>query len=111
MAKSLNIFVAGFIGGLGSLVGDLLIFEFIKVGFSDEIQKLGHEKLLMKIKMPVIVRSYLAIIVGAIIIASPLPDELGVSIMAMSHISIRNFIFMDYLLNTSGILFILFLGL
>src|SRR3989344_3821306 len=43
MAERENMIAAGLIGGLGALIGDLLIFSFIRVSFADEIEKLSHE--------------------------------------------------------------------
>ena len=40
LAKEQNIFLAGFIGGFGALVGDLFIFNFIRYSLDDEIKKL-----------------------------------------------------------------------
>jgi len=44
LSKEQNVFFAGFIAGLGALVGDLLIFKLIRHSFSDEIKKLSREK-------------------------------------------------------------------
>ena len=42
-------------------------------------------------------------VIGAIIIASPLPDELGVSLMGMSQMKASRFILLSYILNSIGI--------
>jgi len=44
LAKEQNLYLAGFIAGLGALLGDLVIFHFIRHRFSDEVQKLSGEK-------------------------------------------------------------------
>src|SRR3989338_3533302 len=42
----LGIFIAGIIGGLGALISDLLIFEFIKISFKDEFNLLKKTKIM-----------------------------------------------------------------
>ena len=45
-------------------------------------------------------------IIGAIIIASPFPDEIGVSLMGLSKLSTPKFIFISYILNSIGLFLI-----
>lgn len=113
LAKEQNILLAGFIGGFGALVGDLLIFKFIRHSFSDEIKKLSKERAFNNInsKIPRSIKKYLIPVLAGFIIASPLPDEIGVSLLATSTtISRRVFSIMSYLLNTAGIFAILIIG-
>lgn len=57
-AKESNLLLAGFIAGFGALVGDLLIFNFIKHSFKDEIKKMSKEKIFIYInnKTPKLVK-------------------------------------------------------
>ena len=113
LSKEQNIFLAGFIAGLGALVGDLLIFHFIKYSFSDEIDRLSHEKIINQInhKVPLLFKRYLIAIFAGFIIASPLPDEIGVSLLACTtKISTRTFAILSYVLNTAGIFVVLLIG-
>ena len=113
LAKEQNILLAGFIGGFGALIGDLIIFNFIRYSFADEIKRLSKEKAVLYInhKTPNIFKKYLLPVVAGFIIASPLPDEIGVSLMAASgNISMKIFSIVSYMLNTAGILIILFIG-
>lgn len=113
LAKEQNILLAGFIAGFGALLGDLLIFNFIRNSFADEIRKLSREKVVSYInhKTPNLFKKYLMPVVAGFIIASPLPDELGVSMLAASkNISIKIFSIISYILNTSGIFVILGIG-
>jgi hypothetical protein len=41
---------------------------------------------------------------GAVIIASPFPDEIGVSLMGMARMSGLAFVALTYVLNAAGIL-------
>ena len=112
LSKRLNLFAAGIVGGLGALLGDFLMFEFIRFSFKDEIEKLSKERIVLwtGTHIPAKIKRYLFLLLAAVMIASPLPDEIGVSLMAASNISPRNFTWIDYLLNTSGIFVILFFG-
>ena len=113
LAKEQNILFAGLIAGFGAVIGDLTIFKLIRYSFSDEIKKISKEKIVLYFnkKTPTILKKYLIPVLGGFIIASPLPDEIGISLLAISRIiSTRKFLFISYLLNTIGILVILIIG-
>lgn len=113
LAQHQNIYLASLIGGLGALIGDLFIFSFIRYSLDDEIKKLKKEKIVLYInhKTPNIFKKYLAPVIAGFIIASPLPDEIGVSLLAASKsISLKVFSVISYVLNTVGIFVILFIG-
>ncbi|MEK6892248.1 MAG: hypothetical protein AABX25_03625 [Nanoarchaeota archaeon] len=113
LAKEQNIWVAGLIGGLGALIGDLIIFKFLRVSFADEVSRLMHEKLISKVnkKVPNIFKKYLIPVFAGFIIASPLPDEIGVALLAINqNISMKIFTIISYVLNTIGIYVILLIG-
>ena len=113
LAKEQNILLTGFIAGFGALLGDLVIFRFIRHSFADEIKKLSKEKTLNSInnKFPNVLKKYLIPVLACFIIASPLPDEIGVSLLATSRfISTKIFSIISYTLNTAGIFIILIIG-
>ena len=112
-SKNQSVEIAAIIGGLGALVGDLFIFKLIRVSLKDEIEKLCKEKIIVrtKEKLPLFFKKYFLPIVACIIIASPLPDEIGVSLLSgATKISTKTFSFISYILNTIGILVILIIG-
>ena len=113
LAKEQNILLAGFISGFGALVGDLLIFGFIRHSFADELEKIFNEPLILHInkRTPKLLKKYFILALSGFIIASPLPDEIGVSLLAASRtISTKVFSIIAYILNTAGIFVILFVG-
>ena len=113
LAKEQNIMLAGLIGGLGALLGDLFIFNFIRYSFKDEVKKMYREKLIVYAnhKTPSFLKRYLLPVVAGFIIASPLPDEIGVTMIASSKsISAKVFSVISYLLNTAGIFVLLMIG-
>ena len=112
-AKEQNIIAAGLIGGFGALLGDLLIFSFIRASFKDEVEKLYKEKFvryLAEHTNPTFKKYFIPIFAG-LIIASPLPDEIGINILAAyNHTSMKVFTLLSYVLNTAGIFVILLIG-
>lgn len=112
LAKQQNIFLLGITGGIGALCGDLVIFYFIRHSFGDEIELLAKEKFIVWInkKIPKFIRYYVVPVLGGIVIASPLPDEIGIALLASSKMSPRVFSMLSLFLNTAGIFVILCIG-
>lgn len=113
LAREQNVLVAGLVAGLGALVGDLIIFKFIRYSFSDEIEKLSKTRVIKYInnKTPILIKKYFIPVLACVVIASPLPDEIGVSLFAFSKsISTKFFSILSYILNTIGIFVILIIG-
>ena len=99
------------LAGLGALVSDMLIFKFLRFSFSDEIKKLSREKILRKLGSYIPLKVYLLPVLAGFIIASPLPDELGVYMLAASRkVSFKVFTILSYIFNTFGIFVILLIG-
>ena len=113
LAQHQNIYLASLIGGLGALISDLFIFTFIRLSFVNEIRKLSKEKIVRYFngRLPGRLKEYLLPVVAGFIIASPLPDEIGVAMLAASKvISTKIFSVVSYALNTIGIFAVLFIG-
>lgn len=109
LAETLSPIEIGLIAGVGAVVGDLLIFSLIKDNLANEIEDIynqidtkQHIKKLFHTKY----FSWMLPVFGAAIIASPLPDEMGISLIGLSKMKIANFIFLSYLLNSVGIFLI-----
>ncbi|MCX8159172.1 MAG: hypothetical protein N3D20_02695 [Candidatus Pacearchaeota archaeon] len=112
-AENVNPIIAALIGGAGALLADSLIFLFIRTSFKDEIIKLEHEKIIhyIETKIPSKIKRIILPIIAGLIIASPLPDEIGISMLAAYRtISPKFFASISYLMNTIGILIILLIG-
>jgi len=88
IAQPDNLLLATLVGGLGATIGDLLIFKTIKFSFMNEFKRLKRIGLIKKIKRIIhrnenlLMRHYLLYVFAGIIIATPLPDEVGVSMLA-----------------------------
>lgn len=106
ISQSNSVFLVALFGGIGSLVGDLIIFRFIKDRLSNDflflINKSDHKRLVSIFRLKLF--RWLVPFFGALIIASPLPDELGLAMMGLSKIKTSLFIPLSFLLNFFGIL-------
>ena len=109
-----NIWIAGIIGGFGALISDLLIFKFIKISFKDEFNRLRKTKTLKGIGLLIQksfgekIKVYVMYAFVGILIASPLPDEIGVIMLAgLTKINFKILAIISFILNTLGILIIL----
>ena len=106
LARSLNPVEIGIVAGLGAVFGDLIVFQFIRnKGLIDEIkhffQHFGGDKVSHLIHSKYF--SWTLPVVGALIIASPLPDELGIGLMGISQLKTSQFILLSFILNSIGI--------
>ena len=109
-----SILFATVIGGLGATIADLLIFRSIKLSFTDEFKRLEKTKLIQEIEHIVkknkfvLVRHYLLYIFAGIVLATPLPDELGVSMLAgLTTIKPLKLALIGFILHSSAIFLIL----
>lgn len=99
-----NFWLVTAMGAVGSVVGDTLIFSFIKFRLIESMVKsFKHNKFVISIlKTKNHILKYLLILVGCLIIMSPLPDEFGVLLIGLSRIKHRHFIFLSLMLNSLG---------
>ena len=96
--------------GIGSVAGDFLLFRFVRDGITEELKPLfkkleGSTTLYQLFHTPYFL--WLTPIIGAIIVASPFPDEVGVSILGLSHVKQWKFILLVFFLNVAGIFLII----
>ena len=108
-AETLHPIEIGLIAGLGAVVGDITIFRFVKNNLEKELtdiyNHIDHNKHFKKLLHSKYF-SWTLPVLGAIIIASPLPDELGVSLMGLSKMKTVPFLCISFILNSIGIFLI-----
>lgn len=108
LSHSLNPVILAIVAGAGAVIGNFFIFRFIKDDILEDIVPLfkkiegNHLTKLLHTKyfqwsLPVI---------GALLIISPLPDEVGISLMDIAGMSTLRFLILCFFLNSIGILFI-----
>lgn len=116
LAKQQNYILAGIVGGIGALLSDTVIFLFIRRSFIDEVEKFKKEKIIILIGVIITkifnsFSKYFLLIIACLFIASPLPTEIGVILMAsIKSVSLKKFLLIAYLLHTFGIFIILLIG-
>ncbi|MEM5870133.1 MAG: hypothetical protein QXR09_03145 [Candidatus Aenigmatarchaeota archaeon] len=112
MGETMNFLLVSIIAALGSVVGDYFIFKFVKDHLLKEIEDLFEESGInfRKIRLSKNFRAIVPIFAG-FIIASPLPDEIGVALLGISEYHTKKFFLFSYILNFLGILLIVCLGI
>ncbi len=104
-----SILPTAFLGAIGATVGDLLMFHFVRDRFSEHLlEAMSHNGTGKRVKAIFRRRSFrwATFFLGGMIIASPLPDELGIGLLGISHMKIRRFIPLSFAFNFVGIVII-----
>lgn len=104
-AQTEPLLVVAVLGGLGAVLGDLIIFSLVRDKMSKSFNQLlsvPQKRRMRAIFKKEIFRFFLPLF-GAFIIASPLPDELGVAVLGISKMSRKRFLLISFLLNGAGI--------
>jgi membrane protein DedA with SNARE-associated domain len=111
LSPQINPFLAAIVGGLGSVLADFTIFRFVRVSFESELSQLRKTKAITRASLrfkkytPEMLREYLLLALAGFFIASPLPDEIGISLLAgFTNIEEKRLLAVSFLLNTLGIL-------
>ena len=106
-----SVWTVSFWGALGALCGDLLLFYFIKDRFSENllaaVKPSAMKRVLSSFHLGFM--KWLILILGALIIASPLPDELGLTLLGISKTKISILIPISFVMNFLGIFSLLHL--
>ena len=109
IAHANSVISTALLGGMGALVGDLIIYKLVRDKLSEHLTELikhqgGGKRLGVLFKMKYF--RWLTFLVGGFIIASPLPDELGISLLGFSRMRMRFFVALSLGFNFIGILLI-----
>ncbi len=92
-------------GGLGAALGDYALFRLMRGRLSRDVRfLLRHTR---PERWPLICKTCLSRrflpLLGALTIASPLPDELGLALLGLSNIKTSRFLPLSFTLNAVGI--------
>lgn len=105
-AKIISPFWVAAIGVFGALLADYLLFRIIRDYIAEDIltilRKRRLERFVLVLRNPKL-RLSLGII-AALIIASPLPDELAITMLGLGHFKTRSFLLIAFCLHFLGIL-------
>lgn len=109
LAQTLSPLEIGVVAGLGAVLGDLAIFRFVKNNLIREVEPIYDR--LGGIRLTHLLHTkhfhWTLPILGALIIASPFPDELGISLMGLSRIKTYQFVLLSFILNAIGIFLVI----
>ena len=109
IAHANSVISTALLGSMGALAGGLVIYKFVRDRLSEHLMELvkhrgGGKRIKMLFKLKYF--RWLTFLIGGFIIASPLPDELGVSLLGFSKMRIRFFVALSLVFNFIGILLI-----
>ena len=108
IAKHNSIFLTSLFGAVGAVVGDLIIFSFIKDRLSEHfIALIEHRSYYRRIRHILKLKYFRwgTFLVGGLIIASPIfPDELAISLMGFSKMRTWLFVLLSFTCNFIGVL-------
>ncbi|HEY4501269.1 MAG TPA: hypothetical protein VJI70_03345 [Candidatus Paceibacterota bacterium] len=102
-----GIFYTALFGAAGSVLGDLIIFQFVRDRFSEHVSEIMmHQSIWRRFHLLFKRRFFRwgTFLVGGLILASPLPDELGVAVLGFSKMRVKYFALLSFVFNFLGIL-------
>lgn len=105
LAKTLDPVAIALVTGAGGVVGDYLMFKYLKDRVFEEltpvIAKAEGRPLRHLLHTPYF--AWLTPVIGAIIIASPFPDEVGISMLGLSKVKDWQFLALVFLLDVASV--------
>jgi len=112
LAGSQNIFLATIIGSVGAMLGDLLIFNYIKHDLKSEIKEFSKFSIIKKLNenTPKKLKNLVLTSLGVFFIVAPFPDELGIFFLENTKILRKKFAVISFMSNFIGIFLLLFIG-
>ncbi len=109
IAQHNSIFLTAFLGACGAVLGDLVIFRFIRDRLSEHLTLLMEHTTYWK-RIRALFRlkyfRWLTFLLGGLIISSPLPDEVAIGLLGFSRMKTKTFILISFVFNFIGILLI-----
>ena len=102
------VILVAFFGALGAFVGDFIMFRFLKDTLIEDLTSFLNNS--AKRRFTHFIKTsyvrWLLVLIGGAIIASPLPDELGLMMMGISKTNTKLFVLISLISNFIGILII-----
>ena len=107
-----SIILASAVAALGAVISDYLLFKLIRFSFMDEIMRLERARSFKKTEnfvlsfFPSTFKLHMMYVVAGFMIASPLPDEIGVAMIAgTKSVKIEKFVILSFIMKFIGVLF------
>lgn len=109
IARENSLFTTALFGAFGAVIGDLIIFRFIRDRLGEHLLELvKHDSTWMRLRHLFRLKYFrwFTFLAGGLIITSPLPDELGIGLLGFSKMRTSRFIPLSFVFNFIGILII-----
>jgi hypothetical protein len=109
IAHITSIFYVAFFGALGAMMGDFLIFRFMRDRLGEHLTEVIQHQLKgnkIHFKHHLKLFKWGTFFIGGLIIASPLPDEIGIGLLGFSKMKTKWFVPLSFIFNFIGILFV-----
>lgn len=111
LSETVHPVLLSLLAGVGGMCGDYLLMRYFR---SETDQLLADKTLRNHLFLKRVVRSrifhWIAPLIGAIIVASPFPDEIGVTLLGISKLETKKFLPLVFVLDTVGIFLIITIG-
>lgn len=111
LSETMNPFVLSLIAGAGGVCGDYMLMRYLRTE-TDELLRQVHQGDHFSIER--ILKSrllhWLGPLIGALIIASPFPDELGITLLGITKLETKKFLLLTFILDTLGVFLIITVG-
>lgn len=93
------------VASLGSILGDWIIIKFLEDEVASEMKPILRRYHILPVirKFRRSKSRWLISLLGAIVLALPLPDEFGIALMDISHFKRKHLLIVCFILNTIGI--------
>jgi len=107
IAQNGSVLETAAVGALGAVVGDMLIFMLVRDRLSEHLMEhLKANEGWARFTVLIRTRSFrlASLFIGGLIIASPFPDEIGISLMGISKLKTSRFVPLSYAFNFIGIM-------
>lgn len=98
------------LAGFGAMCGDYMLMRFLRSETDKLIREVEFRNHSFKMFLRSRLLAWLAPVIGAIIIASPFPDEIGVTLLGITKLETKKFLLLVFILDTIGIFAILTIG-
>lgn len=111
LSETMNPFLLSILAGAGGMCGDYLLMQYFR-SETDELlsDKTLRNHLFLKRVLNSRIFHWLGPLIGAIIVASPFPDELGITLLGISKLETKKFLLLTFVLDTIGIFLIITIG-
>ncbi len=108
LSHHISPFTVALFGALGAMCGDLILFLYIRDRLADDIKAMFPKRAVRHFlnSFHLGFWKWLAPVLGALIIASPLPDEFGLSLLGLSRTRLAVLMPVAFVMNFLGILLV-----